>query len=54
MSSSEYILLACFIAEVQKLESQILGEPSLKNIATLITVKKYLEERIAHLKKGIE
>lgn len=54
MSSSEYSLLACFIAEVQSLESQITGEPSLKNIATLVTVKKYLEERIAHLKKGIE
>jgi hypothetical protein len=54
MSSSEYILLACFIAEAQALETQIVGEPSLKNIATLITVKKYLEERIAHLKKGIE
>ena len=53
MSSSDYSLLACFVAEVQMLESQIVRDPSLKNIATLITVKKYLEERIAHLKKGI-
>lgn len=54
MSSSEYSLLACFIAEVQSLESRIINEANLKNIATLVTVKKYLEERIAHLKKGIE
>lgn len=54
MSSTDYTLLACFIAEVQSLESRIINEPSLTNIATLITVKKYLEERIAHLKKGIE
>lgn len=53
MSSSEYALLACFVAEVQTLESQIVNEPSLTNIATLITVKKYLEERIVQLKRGI-
>lgn len=54
MSSSDYTLMACFIAEVQTLESRIKSETNETNKETLITVKKYLEDRIAFFKKGIE
>jgi hypothetical protein len=49
-SSVDYSLMTSFVLEIQTLESQIVADPSLKNIATLLTVKKYLEDRVAELK----
>lgn len=51
-SSVDYSMITCFNMEIQTIQAQINNEAIAKNIATLNTVKQYLESRLEQLNKG--